>query len=201
MERNKYISPADFTSVGVVANTCNFNKLNQAIEESLQFDVIHVFGYQFVKLLLDNWKVQNTGDPIKDQAVKIVIEGGEYVVPDSNPKRVEYFQGIKKIWLYYAYGKYIHINQFDDSPVGLKYKESQFSTGVGIKEIVALENKYKNMAKDAQDHTKEFLCRVRSLFPEYDTCGCILPCGCKGFCSCTGRHRKLTGFRMKTVEK
>lgn len=201
MERNKYISPPDFKSVGIVANTCNFDKLNQAIEEALQFDVMHVFGYGLVKLLLDNWNEQTTDDPVKNQIIKLIIDGGEYIVPNSNPKKVCSFQGIKKIWLYYAYGKYIHINQFDDTPTGLKYKVSQYSEGVGMKELVALENKYKNMAKDVQDHTKEFLCHYKEYIPEYDSCGCTLPCGCIGLCSCSGRHRKLTGFRLKNVEK
>lgn len=201
MSRNQYISPPDFKTVGIVANTCNFDKLNQAIEEALQFDLIHVFGYGFIKLLLDNWEVQNTGDNVKDQIVKLIIEGGEYIIPDSNPKKVCSFQGVKKIWLYYAYSKYVHINQFDDTPTGLKYKVSQFSEGVGMKELTSLSNKFKNMAKDVQDHTKEFLCRYKDYIPEYDSCGCQLSCGCIGACSCEGRHRKLTGFRLKTAEK
>lgn len=204
MEIFKYLKPSDFKEVGIVANTCNKEKLNISINEALEFDIKHVFCFPFVNDMLENWDLADLDDeaaalkPIADQMKRVAIIGGNY---KTSSGRMESFPGIRKIWLYYSYSKYVIVNSADDTPNGLVSKTNNFSMPLEIGRLKALETKYKNMAKDSIDHTLTFLHYASRFIPTFEPSRHFLSCGCAGFCTCNGKPRKITGFKIKNVEK
>lgn len=198
------LKPDDFTEVGVVANTCNKRKLKIAINEALEFDLIHTFCYEFIKSVLDNWVLGDLTDAQateltdKEKMMRLVIRGGEFI---GKCGKLKNFAGVKKIWTYYAYSKYVHTNSNDDTPQGLAQKTNSFGIPLDTKHISAIATKYKNMGKDATEHTLMFICLGKQWFDGFDDCGCYLPCGCYAECTCNGKPKKVQGFKFKRIEK
>lgn len=200
----QYLKPADFTAIGVVANTCNKQKLNISIGEALEFDIIPIFCYPFVSAMLGKWPLSELSKeeaaelPISDQMYRLALIGGEYI----NSSGVKsYFAGFKKVWSYYSYAKYVVTNAVDDTPQGLVTKTNSFGMPVDVNGFNAIAVRYKNMGKEAYQNTLIFLCQGKTFYPEFDSCNCVLACGCTAVCSCNGKPKRITGFKAKTLEK
>lgn len=218
MNNNTYIDQTDFKCVGLVAKHCDLEKLNIAIEESKQFDMIPLFCFEFVHDLLVNWhkssltlpnpnfnplqpvSVSNPitiANPNFDQKYNKLIEGGTFTDSGS---QMQQNLGFKRVWVYYSYARYQLISPYSDTPNGLVGKKNEFSLPIPLGEITAFSNKYRSMGKQAYESVLGYLCENKSLFPKFNDCNCRLSCGCSGSCLC-GKTKKLTGFTYSTVKK
>ena len=203
MNNDLYIKPVDFQCVGMVTASCNYNKLCIAIENALTFDVEPLLCTGFMMDIMQKWQdilAIPVGDPVPENLIlwNRLIFGDTYT--NCNGKLLRH-QGIKKLWVYFAYANYITINPFEDTPNGLKYKIAEFSTPVPIKDLNSLSSTYKNQAFETYKNIKEFLCLNKDYFTTFDACGCHLSCGCIGSCSCGKTKRVSSGFRYKSIKK
>lgn len=193
---------SDFRVVGIMTAHCNRDKLNTAINFARTFKMDELLCYGFMADIVEKWGILNAlpaGEPIPEELVryKTLIDGGEF--PDCNGK-TKYQQGIRSLWVHYAYAEYVKINQLDDTPNGLKFKNNEFSVQPTLGEVNTFSFKYDNMAKAIYQNIKEYLCINKDIFTKFDDCDCDLSCGCSGSCSC-GKVKKVTGFRFKSVKK
>ncbi len=190
-----YISQSDFDCVGLVAAHCDLKKLCISTEESKTFDIIPLFCFDFVQDILDNWNLQPT-DQSYEKYQRLICSGN---YEDSNG-RLQFNMGFKKVWIYYAYARYILINQINDTANGTVRKQNDWSVPTPLKEVNDISNKYRNMGKAAFESLQEFLCHNQSDYPKFDACNCKKKCGCNGVCNC-GKTKKITGFKFSTVRK
>lgn len=202
----KYLDPSDFACVGIVARHCDLDKLCVATEEAKQFDVIALFCFEFVQDVLDNWNISATiPDPANPELLipnpnyakyQKLICGGTY----HSGERTHQNLGLKKVWTYYSYARYLLINQFNDTANGLVSKNNEWSNTVPVKEVTAFSNKYRDMGREAFNSVMGYLCANKTDFPLFDSSNCRFNCGCSGACSCGGT-KKMTGFKFKTISK
>lgn len=185
----------DFEKIGLVAAHCNLPKLDIAIEEALQFDVINLFGYNLMSDVLANWGEASKDNPM-EEVYKDLIFGKDY--ENSNGKHLN--PGIKQVWVYYAYARYILINNYNDTANGMVKKDNDWSMPTPLKELTEFSNKYRSMGKISSEEVIKFLCFKKQDYPKFNDCGCNLACGCKGTCTC-GKTKKLSGFKYKSVSK
>ncbi len=216
MDFGKYILQSDFNCVGLVAKHCDLQKMHIAIEESKTFDIIPLFCFDFFNDVLENWDIPaeipnpdfideettleipgTIPNPDYIQQYEDLINGGNYVGCNEKQQRN---LGLKRVWVYYAYARYMLINQFNDTANGTVQKQNDFSIPTPLKEVTAFSNKYRAMGKEAYESVLDYLCQNKDLFPKFDDCNCKLKCGCSGKCSC-GKTKKLSGFKFSTVRK
>lgn len=218
MNNRKYISAIDFKCVALVAKHCNLEKLDIAIEEAKQFDIISLFCFDFVNDVLENWnkalkKIDNPDydrtlpespanplqidNPNFDQNYFDLIFGSTYEDKHSKPQQN---LGFIRVWVYYSYARYKLINNYNDTANGTVGKQNEFSFLIPLGEITALSNKYRSMGREAYNSLLGYLCINKTLFPKFDDCNCKKSCGCSGNCTC-GTTKKLTGFKFSTVRK
>ena len=220
------INNKDFACVGVVTSSCNMSKLCIAINDAMSFDLEGLLCYDFMHDILEQWREINRlnaeqavldkklqaeeisqeeydaasaviSDSLEDlQVYADLINGSVYEVAGKSQRH----QGIKTLWVYYAYANYIKINPFDDTPNGLVHKASEFSLPVPVSELNSFSTSYRNRAKIAFDKIQHYLCINKDFFTKFDACGCSLDCGCSGSCSC-GSPKKIRGFKYKSVKK
>lgn len=204
-----YISQSDFDCVGLVASHCDLKKLCIATEESKIFDLIPLFCFDFVNDVLENWNISPTlPEPTEENPENTIpnpefekyqklICGGNYT--DSSGK-LQQNLGFKKVWIYYAYARYVLINQINDTANGTVAKQNDWSIPTPLKEVTDISNKYRNMGKHAFESVLDYLCENKDDFPKFDDCNCKKKCGCSGKCSC-GKTKKITGVKFSTVKK
>lgn len=185
---NKFLFAMDFDCIGDVALHCDLKKLCIAVDEALQFDIIPLFCYDFVKEILENFDSE-------EKKWKSLIGCGNY---EWNGRSF-WNMGFKRVWVYYAYARYLLINQMNDTANGTVRKNNEFSLPTPLKEVTDFSNKYRLMGREAYESVKAYLCRMKADFEKFDDCGCPKECGCEGACSCGGRTKKLTGMRFKTI--
>lgn len=192
------LQTTDFACVGLLTASCDNSKLCIAIGEAQIFDMEAVLCYDFFNKILDVWESlpDDLETPLTPEQTLYsnLIFGGTFA---EGKKR---HLGIKRLWVYYAYAKYILINQHSDTPNGLVSKQNEWSNPVTLKELNTIAAKYNNMAQEALKGIKEYLCANSSSFDLFDDCGCAMSCGCSGSCSC-GQSKRVTGFKYKSVSK
>ena len=191
----KYLVPADFECVGIVAKHCDLSKLCIATEEAKNFDLINLFCYEFIADILENWNLEESSENY--QKYNKAICGGTYT--DCNGK-LQNNIGLKKLWVYYSYSRYILLNGFNDTPNGMVQKQNEWSMPTPLKELNDFSNKYRSMASSFYENVLGYLCENKSDFPKFNDCKCKLNCACEGKCSC-GKAKKLSGFKFRTVRK
>lgn len=218
MNNRTYVTQKDFKCVGLLAQHCNLEKLDIAIDEAKQFDIISLFCFDFVNDVLENWskalkKVDNPDydrtqpesisnpllidNPSFDQNYFNLIFGGTYL--DRHSKTQQNL-GFLRIWVYYSYARYKLINQYNDTANGTVGKQGEFSFTTPLGEITAFSNKYRAMGKEAYQSLLGYLCLNKVLFPKFDDCNCKNTCGCSGSCSC-GKTKKITGVKFSTIKR
>ena len=154
------LSRCDFTGIGDIANHCDLNKLNIAINEAADFDMEGLYCDLWDDII-ENW--DSTEEDWRN-----LIDGGNY----QGCNRTRKHQGIKRVWAYYAYSRYILINGFNDTPSGMVAKTNQFSIPTPLKELQAYSDKYRNMAKVSYERTNGFLCINSVVFDNFNTYDC-----------------------------
>ena len=192
-----YLQATDFNCVGIVTKSCDNVKLNISIDESKEFDMEPIFRYDFLDDILKKWSdlPENTLTE-EQQNYKDLIYGSTYL--DANGKTKKHL-GIKRLWTYYSYAKYVVINAHNDSPNGLTSKQNDWSMPVPLKEINTISARYSNMAKETLVNIKEYLCLNKEKFPKFDDCVCSLQYGCIG--ACDGKPKRISGFKFRSVSK
>lgn len=218
MSNRKYITATDFKCVALVAKHCNLEKLDIAIEEAKQFDIISLFCFDFVNDVLENWskalqKIDNPDyDRTQPESVSnmLLIDNLDFdqkyfdlifgcTYQDKNSKTQQNL-GFLRVWVYYSYARYKLLNNYNDTANGTVGKNNEFSLPTPLGEITALSNKYRSMGKEAYNSLHTYLCLHKEQFTKFDDCNCKTSCGCSGNCSC-GKTKKLTGFKFSSVQK
>lgn len=188
MNQHRYLSVSDFECVGNIAKHCDLPKLCVAIEEAKIFDLTPLFCFDFVNDVLENWQSE-------EEKYKNLINGGAF---QSCNGKMDFNHGLKRVWVYYAYARYLLINRFNDTPNGLVSKNNDWSNPILSEDITDFSNKYRQMGKEAYKSVKNFLCRNKADFPKFNAKDCA-DCGCD---NCQGgQTKKLTGFRFTTIRR
>lgn len=195
LDNQKHISQQDFECLGDIAQHCDLSKLCIAIEEAKTFDLTPLFCFGIVNDILNNWDLI-ASDKEYDKYSKLIC-GGSYL--DCNGK-LNNMLGFKKVWVYYAYSRYLLINGYNDTPNGLRSKETDFSIPVRLNELTDFSNKYRSMGYIAYEGVFKYLCFNKMDFKNFDDCNCPSECGCSGACSC-GKTQKITGIQFKTISR
>lgn len=173
----------DFTGIGDIANHCDLNKLNIAINEASDFDMDGLLC-DFWDDVLDNWD---------DDAYSDLINGGEYEGCGGKTRK---FAGLKKVWVYYSYARYVILNGYNDTPNGMVAKTNNFSIPTPLKELQAISDKYRDMAKITYDRAMGYLCKNRETFENFNSYDCK-GCGC-GSNNCSDRKGNTRGYGIST---
>lgn len=180
------ITKQDFSCIGNVAKHCDLEKLQIAIEEAKNFDLIPLFCFDFVNDVLGNWT---------NKEYQPLINGGAF---SSCGGKDDLNHGLKKVWVYYAYARYLLINRLNDTPNGMVGKTNDFSVPTPLEEITDFSNKYRAMGREAFKSVQKYLCHNKQQFPKFNAQDCK-NCDCR---DCKGGEaKKLTGVRYTIITK
>lgn len=186
--KNEYLSVLDFNCVGNIAMHCDIPKLCIAIDESKHFDLIPLFCFDFLNDVFANWNSE-------DAKYRGLIDGATFV---SCGGKTDYHHGIKRVWVYYAYARYLLINRMNDTPNGLVSKTNDFSIPIQHDEITGFSNKYRAMGREAFESVRRYLCHNKEDYPKFNASDCD-SCNCS---SCHGGEtKKMTGIKYSVVRK
>ena len=185
------LNKSEFAGFGQVATHCDINKLTQAINEAAEFDM--------KPLLCDlYWEVEAAWDDSgSDDDLGDLINGGTY--ENCNDVEVTH-KGLRKMLVYYAYARYLYINQTTDTATGMVTKQRDFSLPLSEKDLSSQESRYKNMGYAIWKDIQAFICKKGSdVFPNYNFTKCPDDCACGGSCGRPGVGSKRTKF--KTISR
>lgn len=166
---NYPITQEDFACIGDVATHCDNKKLCIGIDESAIFDMSALFCDEWPQLLeiireIADYKdayeaylialAECEADPEcttppdeptqpEDYTAKLnLVCGGEF--EGCNGKNYTHL-GLKRMWVYYAYARYVVINPYTDTAGGLVQKTNEFSIPVPMKEYQQVSERYRTM--------------------------------------------------------
>jgi len=184
------ITQIDFSCIGQIAKHCDNDKLCIAINESLDFDLYGLFCDEIMTEALDNYNA------ISGFWFEL-WNGGTFTTPCE---KVKNHLGLKRIWIYYAYSRYILLNGYNDTATGFKQKTNDFSLPIPIKELQVFEQKYRDMGYESYNKTKQFICQNLSNFTVEPNIECESECLC-GSEKCGGKTRANVGLKSKIISK
>lgn len=204
------IEQKDFECIGEVARHCDLSKLCIAIGEAKEFDMSELFC-DFWTTILDIWDEIDLYQTALSEYNDCVDAGGvDCIVPvepidydlklnlicggsfQSCNGKLRNHLGIKRIWVYYSYAKYVQVNQFDDTPNGLVNKTNDFTVQVQQPALNQVSDRYRSMGYESFKKTLNFICNNKVTFDFEGECG---GCGC-GDDHC-GRKTKAKGYGWK----
>lgn len=194
--KSKLLKVQDFSLVGLVAKHCNYEKLDIAINEAMEFDLRPLLCSLFWNVEKQWWKGlafdSSFDESFEGKASDIkwvkLINGSEYLGCGDVNKR---HRGLKTLLVYYAYGRYLTINSFDDTPNGSVTKTNQWSIPKPLKEVQSFSNKYRSMAMNIWEDIESFICLNREDYKGANFSNCS-SCGCGG--NECGSKRITKGF-------
>lgn len=174
------IDKIDFNCISEIANHCDMKKLCIAINEANDFDLSNLFCDDWNEILdiikeVKNYELCtiNCTEPTNYALKLLLINGGSYI--GCNDKKRN-FLGIKRIFVYYSYARYILINGYNDTPNGMVSKTNDFSLPIPLKELQAFSEKYRNMGYESFKKLSGFLCLNKDIFDfnglDCGDCGC-----------------------------
>lgn len=177
----------DFHPFGQVAKHCNLEKLEIAINEAIQFDLKPLLCDLFFDVDV-NWDAE-------DGIWHDIIQPLNFEGCNGKPKS---HQGLKIVLTYYAYARYVLINNFDDTPNGGVNKTNEWSIPKPYADLKTVSERYRNMGYDLWKEVEMYICLNYETYPDADF-DCK-PCGCNGRC---GSKTKIKGFGIqgRNVEK
>ena len=182
------ITQEDFKLIGQLATHCDKEKLNMAIEEALMFDVEPLLCSMFIEIE-NNWTST-------DEIWVDLINGSNYENCNEKKRRQA---GVKSMILYYAYARYVVLNNFNDTPNGAVTKTNQFSIPKPLKEIEQFANKYRSMGYKVYKDVEDFMCINKDDYTEFNDYNCAT-CGCGDTCK-EGTKAKGFGIKPKNVSR
>jgi hypothetical protein len=187
------LTVADFECIGQLAKHCDTQKLCIAIKEARDFDILGLLCDALFIEFFDNIDTESEFNTL-------LWCGGVYTSKCGTQKR--HF-GLKRIWVYYAYARYIYLNGYNDTPSGFVHKTNDFSLPTPLNELQSLSNKYKDMGFDAWERTKDFICSNELNITATIPFECDCECGCKkNKCgSITQNQNRLTINRISKNDK
>ena len=176
----QYLTNIDFQCIGQVAQHCDTQKLCIAINEAKDFDLMELF--------CEDERISEAFEHCEDTSGEWfeLWNGGSYT--NKCGKKKTHF-GLKRVWVYYAYSRYIMINGYNDTPTGFKQKTNDFSLPTPIKELQFFEQKYRDMGFTAFKKVLDFINK------DSGTCE---KCECE---KCDGNVTTKTGFKSKIINK
>lgn len=188
----------DFKGVGLVANNCNRDKLNIAVNEALDFDLCYEFRKCHIEvkklikkvLLYDSETEENS-----PTEYEINLVNGNYFT--ENDKSFENL-GLKRGLICYAYSRYLLLNEFNDSAVGQKTQNFQLSVPKSYQELKSMSDKYRNMAKVAMLSTYEYIAKNKNEFPQLVKCLNLSDCYCGRENYDTPCSINTTGYQLRS---
>jgi len=200
------ITIADFKNLGIVAQHCDNEKLNIAIEEALDFDLCTTFkdlGVQ-IKIMINevlSHALPSHGGFVHQEGATAywdkVVKGNVYT-KDEKPKEN---LGLKRGVVYYAYSRYLVLSSFSDSASGFVSKNNDFSIPKPLKEVEQQANKYRNMGKACFLSAMEYICLEIDNIPELKDLDCeSFGCGCSTKSAC-GIKTKGYGLKGQIIRK
>lgn len=179
---------SDFEGVGQIATHCDLAKLNIAINEAVEFDLKPLLCNLFNQVDT-NWSEENgiNADIIKAKTYENCAGF------DTT------HQGLKKVLVYYAYSRYVVLNNFNDTPNGQVTKTNSFSIPKPLAELKQFSNKYRDMALNAFKLIEAYIFLNKDDYDGFDY-SAMQACGCNGTC---GKKTKAKGFgiRSRTIYK
>lgn len=184
------ITQLHFQCIGQVAKHCDNEKLCIAIEESKDFDLSNLFCYDLFIEALEHF---TDTDPFWVN----LWNGGTFT---SSCGKIKNHFGLNRVWVCYAYARYLLLNGYNDTPTGFKQKTNDFSLPIPVKELQVFEDKYRNMGFEAYKLTEHFICRNKENFTTEITIDCKSECLC-GTETCGGKTKRNTGFRSTVIKK
>ena len=192
------LKPEDFINLGLVAPNCKIEKLNIAINEALDFDLCYAFEkcHIEVKQLIKKVLLYNpeSEEPAPTEYEIKLVNG---VVFTENDKTFENL-GLKRGLIYYAYSRYLLINEFNDTATGQKTQNFQFSVPKTYQELKSMSDKYRNMAKAAMLSTYEYIAKNRNEFPQLVRCLNLSDCYCGRDNYDSPCSINTTGYQLKS---
>ena len=177
------ITKSDFAGIGNIATHCNNSKLQIAINEAKQFDLKPLLC-DWYGVAVDNWESE-------DPEWSAAINGGTYENCSGNDFE---FAGLFAALKYFAYARYIVLNNYDDTPNGGVTKTNEWSVPKPLKELQAFSDKYRVMAMQIWKDTKGYLCSNKDIL-DFNHADCS-DCGCGSGC---GDAVNTKGFGLKST--
>lgn len=195
------LHPSDYNDIGIVAKHCDLKKLNIAEKQAMDFDLSQLYCDEWFDLL-EIWKGIIAYDaaptvlpmPLNYAVNKKLIYGGDYL---NCKDKTRYNEGIKTVLAYYSYSRYIILNGFNDTPVGVVTQTNEFSLPKPLKELENFADKYRNMGKLVFERTIAFMCANNTVYQWHD----CKTCGCEGHDCSNTTNTKGYGFNGSIISK
>lgn len=206
---------SDYNCIGQVAMHCNLEKLCIAQEQSTEFDLEELYCNDWIDILaiwneIIDYRIAvevcdadpdcdtPPTEPI-DYALKVnLIEGGTYT--NCNGKTATH-NGVKRVLVYYSYGRYVLLNGNNDTASGLVTKTDQFAIPKTQKELEGIADQYRNMGLISFEKTIKFLCANKTTFDFFNSNTCKYKCGCGCDDNCGGTKARGYGLRSSNISK
>lgn len=181
------LSRSDFHPFGQVAKHCNLEKLQIAINEAIQFDLKPLLCDLFFDVD-EHWE-DSEGEWFDLIQPKIFL--------GCNGKQQSH-EGLKTVLTYYAYARYVLINNFDDTPNGGVNKTNEWSIPKPYADLKTVSERYRNMGRDLFQEVEMYICLNRDVYNSkvFD----CAPCGCNGKCN-SGTKNKGFGLRVSNINR
>ena len=199
MIRTEYLTIDDFKIVEI-AQHCDWDKLNIAIDDALKFDLPGITE-EYYGLILDafNKEVNKVSSEFSDNFstdfdTDDLINGTNYKCGN----RTINFLGLKDMLVYYSYANYLMNSTMNDSGIGFVKKTDQFSVPTPLKDIKEFVNSYRNRGYAIFKQLKKYVCHIPELANEYNlSLNC--DCGCKNDNHFT--EKRIYTFRPKIIKR
>jgi hypothetical protein len=185
------LTKADFRDLGQVAQHCDQEKLEIAVQEAVMYDIKPLLCDLF-------WDVNDNWTDTSGVYFDLITETQYENCRGNDVKH----PGVSKVLKYFAYARYILVNGFEDTPMGQVQKNQQFSIPKSYGDLKAYSNKYRAMAKESWREVEAFLCKNKDV-TEYEKFGfknCSASCDCNGDCG-TKTKAKGFGVRSRNIRK
>lgn len=176
------LNRSDFATIGQVAKHCNLEKLQIAINESIQFDLKPLLCDLFFDID-ENWD-ETTG------------KWADLILPkeyNGCNGRKKSHQGLKEVLIRYSYARYVILNPFDDTPNGGVTKNNEWSIPKPYNELKQVSDRYRTMGYEQWLEVEAYICVNKDVYTDANFNNCK-GCGCNGRC---GSKTKAKGYGIK----
>lgn len=134
----------------------NKNKAGQLIKEVSDLWGAKLLGNQFYQY------VCSTDDDIKE-----LLEGGEYTSCNGNTM---YQPGLKTVFVYLFWSRYVYDINYIDTPTGMVSKQREDSNQLSLGHLANLSSNFETMAMNYFSLVEEYILANRSQYPLYKGC-------------------------------